>query len=66
MKSEKRDADRQQDLEKRQLVLQSEQCCELVRRRYKKIEVFERAEQGQMKGNRNPDKKASSLPVFGR
>lgn len=34
MKGEKRDADRQQDLEKRQLVLQPEKPCELVRRQY--------------------------------
>jgi len=50
---------------KRQLVLQPEKPCEFVRRQYEKIEVFEGAEQAEMKGDRNPDHKALSLPVFG-
>ncbi len=44
VKGEKRDADRQQYLDERQLVLQAQQVGELVRRPDQEIEIFEDAE----------------------
>jgi hypothetical protein len=66
VKCKERDADGEQDLEKRQFVRQPEKSDERVGRQYEKIEVFEGAEQAEMKGDRNADKEASLLPIFGR
>ena len=55
MEGEERDPDGQQDLDEGQLVLEPQEASELVRRRNKKIEIFEDSEQSEMQRDRDPE-----------